>query len=372
MKRLQGKIGMQEGISLCALAIVTTSLFTIDSAEFYADGNAGYISVPLSVLIGLLGILPILFAMKKTRSESLSSLLRSALGRGLGAVAALVIIAILFFSALAILSKFVSAVSSFLFYLESGYEKIALWMLATIAVLSFGGFERLGRTAKCFAAFLGICLIIVLLIPIDSYELYRIYPLPGKDFRAIIQDCLSGSIKTLPALLCLCINGQGVHGGHIVRRSSMIACGIGFVLVFAVQLCLGLSFTYMELQELYIPLYRINMGLLTEGYFLRLDKVSLLLWLIGGIITVGFYLYSASLLGLEMYGGTDIRPSLLTGTAILLTIISLAFTEYNNAFNMALGFFENYGFIILLGLLVLIAIIAFLRAKSNKGMEEHA
>lgn len=54
------------------------------------------------------------------------------------------------------------------------------------------------------------------------------------------------------------------------------------------------TYGYQDLTTIYAPLYRLDMGMLREGYLFRMDKVSLFLWLMGELIGAAFFLFTAS------------------------------------------------------------------------------
>ena len=194
--------------------------------------------------------------------------------------------------------------------------------------------------------------------------------MPGKGILSILDESRCVSINVLPALLCILINGKGLGAEKCMRKSMFISCIIGMALLFAVQLCIGLSFGYEELQSLYTPLYRIDMILIKEGYYLRFDKLILFLCLVGGLIAAAFYLYSGALLAMELSGASDIRPGIVTGAALLSGIICLQFSSVNKQFTEILCFVGEYGFFVILGISVLIGAASQIKTKSLKKVGE--
>lgn len=117
----------------------------------------------------------------------------------------------------------------------------------------------------------------------------------------------------------------GPSGNASREKAGVIAALISAAVCAAAQLAVSLAFTYTELGDLFMPLFRINNLKSLETHLLRMDKLAHIAWLTGGMLTGSFYIYSASLLFSQVFGVRDIRPVLSSNVLLvgLLIIIDL-------------------------------------------------
>jgi len=338
----RGKIGMQETVSLLGIALAIGVIFTVNTEKLFAEGNSSYISLPLSVLLSFCSVFPILIGIRDSKREDLHDFLVFLYGRPGAFIAGFFLSAFFLFSAFSVLTKFSDILHSFS-YVHSEHRNIALWILFSVVLLALGGIERLGRSAKCLCLGLLAVLLFVLFLPMKSYSLHRLYPLPGKGAGDILLESVRHCLYSLPVFLCSLVNLQGLHGAESTKRSLVISCGFSAVLIFLTQLCTGLSFHSIELQNLYIPIFRLDTILLKENYFMRLDKLLLFISLPGAILTGAYYLDAAVLLQAENWKASRLIPGILSSGLFLLIWIDLAFVRHDSFFRQILSFMENWG-----------------------------
>ena len=145
MNLREGRMGMLEGISLAAISMCITGLFTLDPESTYSGGNATYITLPFAAFIALLLFCLITEVMKRNGYDNFSEMLDNCFG-ALGSNIISVILLIGFaFSAYAPLMRFVQIMHG-LFFTGVSYRQILLFMLPASVVLAWLGFEALGRT----------------------------------------------------------------------------------------------------------------------------------------------------------------------------------------------------------------------------------
>ena len=63
MNLREGRIGVREGISIAAIAMCTSGLFTFDTKNTCACGSAAYITLPVGGIIALVFFIIVLAAM---------------------------------------------------------------------------------------------------------------------------------------------------------------------------------------------------------------------------------------------------------------------------------------------------------------------
>ena len=180
MNLREGRIGVREGISIAAIAMCTSGLFTFDTKNTCACGSAAYITLPAGGIIAIVFFIIVLAAMRRSGAKNLSELILSAFGGTIGAAVTLVLMLCLLAAAYSPLSGFIQAMHG-LFFNGIGYGKLAMYVLPTVLFVAWLGFETIGRTAKCFALLLLIVLAVSILTASSEFETYRLYPFPGSN-----------------------------------------------------------------------------------------------------------------------------------------------------------------------------------------------
>ena len=66
-----GRIGLSEAVCVAAIALSTGGVFGIDPVYAYLGGNSTYISMPLSIIVSLLIMLPVLKLMDATKCRDI-------------------------------------------------------------------------------------------------------------------------------------------------------------------------------------------------------------------------------------------------------------------------------------------------------------
>ena len=256
-----------------------------------------------------------------------------------------------------------------LFFDGIGYGKLAMYVLPTVLFVAWLGFETIGRTAKCFALLLLIVLAVSILTASSEFETYRLYPFPGSNIGLLTRQAFSQSGAFLPALLSLLITCTGLQGTHHAKKAGVIAALISAAVCAAAQLAVSLAFTYTELGDLFMPLFRINNLKSLETHLLRMDKLAHIAWLTGGMLTGSFYIYSASLLFSQVFGVRDIRPVLSSNVLLVGLLIIIDFEGIMRFLPDPRAANAEYGFIFIA---VPTALAAFIGAVSAKKRRKHS
>jgi len=321
VKLCQGRVGKQEGANLIGIALVSSALFVLDIAEAYQYGNGTYVSFPGAILLALVLFLLLAGAMRASGQKDLLALMDFAFGKFVGNILSALICVLLFANAYFLISRFATMVHALVF-MEVTLFPVLLWIVPVVIYIAFHGFECIARIAKCFGVILGACLLLSLLFPIDGYEAYRLFPLPLNHWDTIAADAFTGTFATIPAMLALLCMAQGMQGVQSAKKAGIIGAAVSIGLVAAVQVAIGMTFTYTELQNMFVPLYRLNLKLVQESYFFRLDKMLLFLWLIGALIAGAYYLYGAGFVFCRRWSRYDIRPAVIAAGIILLCCLT--------------------------------------------------
>ena len=319
-----GYIGRQETAYLLGIPLYLNGVFTLESQYAYQGGNSTYIWVPLSIVLSLGIFLLLLLAMERAGARDLGELFEAGLGKTLGRGCMALLALLLLLGGLAGMMRFISMLYSYVFT-QSVYSSISLWIMGAVFLLAFWGIETLGRLSKLLGGLLLALMLLNLLLPWESYQPYRLYPLPGNTWGQVAGYSLRHTFFLLPALLGGLSLSRSVHGPKFIRSAGCIG-GLGAaILAFLTQLAISMIYGYQDLTTIYAPLYRLDMDMLREGYLFRLDKVSLFLWLMGELIGAAFFLFTASRIASRELGLGNAKPavaafSVLMGCALFLNI----------------------------------------------------
>ena len=361
-------MGVQEGVSLASISMITNALFTVDYDSCCRNGNSTYIPFPLAALISLAFFLLAASVIKKSGAEDLPEFLILAFGRPGAAIAGILLSFCLVWAAFLPLSRCVQAMHGLL-YEGVSYLKLTMFILPVVLVLSLMGFETIGRTAKCFSILLLVIFFAVVLSAASGFETYRLYPFLGNGLNEITTQSFTQSFAFLPALLCLLVMSGGLNGIKSAEKTGIIAALVSAAICFIAQFTLGLVYTYTELRELFIPLYRLNHMNILENSLMRLDKLSHMAWLNGSMIGGAFYIYSASVLFSRVFGLQDIRPAVNTNIMAVLILILMKFGGSFYKIAPLLTAMNDYGFLIIA--VILAAAMLFLLIRPGiKTAEE--
>lgn len=370
MRLNQGRIGKQESVSVAAMAIVSCAVFMLDSQKAYTNGNATYVSLPLSMGISLLVFLLIWAAMKRTGSRDLVEMMDRSCGKAVGGLLAVIAVTLMLFSSHRLLERFTSMIHSFVM-VSGEFTTIAVWITGVSAFFAIKGMECTGRIAKIFAAALALLTLFGIVNMTKSLDFTRLSPFPG-DLASAGRDVLSRSVESFPALLGLLCIAPALQGMDNVKKTGIRAVVIAAVVTALIQLGIGMVYVYSDLKDMYMPIYRLKMILTQESYWFRLDKLSLFIWLISCVITAAFYIYAAALVVTRRFSKHDVRPATVSLCAITVMWLYLANIRYPTMDAAVANFFYDYACLAAapFGICALIGMIRF--RKKGRDQNEKA
>ncbi|MDO5110754.1 MAG: GerAB/ArcD/ProY family transporter [Clostridia bacterium] len=370
MKMLEGRIGRQESVSILVQAMAAICIFSLHTLTVYENGNTTYIWMPLGIALAVAGGLAVRSCMSRTGQSDLIALYRGGLGRLLGCASLLAVAIALLWQCSSLFNHFLSDLHSYIFPTDR-YGAVIFWVVLAVAYIAWGGLERIARTGKCIAPLVGFVLLITLFMPVKGYRLYRLFPFPGDTVGAIAGLCLRSFAQMLPVILLTLSLTSALQGERMVRQTIAIAGAVAFVLVLLVQLALGLVFTAEQLANMNMPLFRINMNLLSDGYYLRQDKASVFIWLMAAVPGGAYLLYGFAYLFCKATGGENIRPALLTGTVLLICILLLRREALFGLFEGVQTWISHFGVYLILPPLLLACVVQSVREKRKGGAKQH-
>lgn len=347
MRIREGKIGRQESAAMVGLGVYSSMVFTMSSGKAYSCGNGTCIWMPAAIALALGIGLFIMYAMESCGVSTLDALLKGAFGGLMGGIAGGAIIALLTVSAFELLADFVNLIHSLAFY-DQPYWNIILWIVATVGLIAYLGLECISRTGRLLLPAFGIMLAVWLLLPVKSFRWSSLYPFPGNSIAQmgrLLLENTSGAFA--PIIAVLTITG-GMHGMRFARNSCSVGAICALLAVAATQLCLGLAYGYKDLADMAYPLYRLNMMMLQEGYFFRMDKLILFFWLAMGIIPAGYYVFTASIMWCRCYGSKDTRPVVLALCVLLACAMQIQAEGYYEEFAQTMNMLDSWAWVAIL------------------------
>ncbi|MBO4848083.1 MAG: GerAB/ArcD/ProY family transporter [Clostridia bacterium] len=317
MRMNEGRIGWAEGISVSALTLFSCGVFALDPSFAYENGNLTYLSIPLSMLVSLLPVLFIVGSMKKTGSRDLASHMRKTMGGVLAPAAALPLVAALVYCAARPLINFTEVLHR-LVYDGVSYPAILSFVIPVTVFIAWKGFESIGRLAVIFTGFIALSVAAAAISAAPSFETYRLYPLYSGGTGSFVSFTASETLMFIPPLAALTVCGSGLNGAENAGKTAAVSAAAAAFAACAVQLAIGLVYPYRVLSGLLMPLYRINFLSLAQSYALRLDKLFIMVWLNGAVISAAYCIYAASRLFAGTFAMRDVTPAVAALSAALL------------------------------------------------------
>ncbi len=359
------RIGRQESAAVTGIAVYTATVLAMDSQQAYGSGNSTYIWMPLAIIASLCMVLFITGTMQRCGVQRLDELLVGGLGGVLGRVAALPLILLFILSAFFILTDFVNMIHSFVFY-DSGYWEIACWVLLTALLLGFMGLECISRTALLILPLFALSLLAALIIPCKSYALYRLFPFPGNSLGEMGGLVLHNLLRTFGGMAALLTVGDRLSDAGFAKSACLIAALCAAAMTALTQFAMALAYEYIDLADMFFPLYRIEMIMTQEGYFFRMDKLALFFWLMAGIVSAAYYIYAGSVLWCRCFGSDDTRPGVATFAVMIGCAIVLQSAGYYTEFRRLYYTVGELGWAVA-ALPVAAAVLLRIRHRAGKG-----
>lgn len=319
MRLNEGKLGAQESVSLVALAITAASIFLLDSDKAYSQGNSSFVSSPLSIIIAAALFVLMWNAMRALGARDICELNELCVGKAMGLALNLLAAGIFILYAYRLAARFCIMIHGRVFT-AAQYESVALWIILPVAYAAIKGFECIGRLAKIFGGVIAVFILISLAFMLTSYDISRLAPFPG-DTAKLVTDTFSRSADAVAAFLGLLCTAGALQGAKNVKRNGLIAALIAFLLVLAVQLAIGATFTYADLRGMSMPIYIMKMVVLRESYLFRLDQLNLFIYMLVAVIAAAYYVYCAAYVLTKCTRGRDIRPTVIGISALILAAL---------------------------------------------------
>lgn len=342
MKLKMGRIGMKESVCLASVSLCIGGVFGLDPEFAYSRGNSTYLTLPASILLASLAALFLVKAAEKTKSRDLAELLENALGKTPAKLFAVPVIFGFFVCAVRPMTAFLEVLHR-LVYDGVSYTAIMLYVFPVTVFLAWKGFESLGRTAVVFSALMLLALVFATVSAIPDYEASRLFPIMGEGAGRAAVFTLSELVFFIPPFLSLLVNAEGLSGLSFVKRTVVRSALISAAVCGVTQLCVSLVYPYGILSGLLMPLYRLNFLSPTHSYVLRLDKLFIMIWLNGCIISAAYCVYTSSLLWARLFRQRDVTPAVASFSLIAASAVLMKSGKSFGFVSAANGLVARYG-----------------------------
>ncbi len=342
MKLKEGRIGPAEAAALLSVSLCMNGVFAFDPAHEYEGGNSSYISLPLYVLIALVITLPVIGSVKKTGSRDIAEHIGKLPLGGALKLTLTPLYLLLLLCAARPLSTFAQVLHR-LVYDGVSYTSILAFIIPVMAIMAWKGAEALGRTARCIAGALLSAFAVAVVSAVPGFEAYRLFPLLGDGAAHFAGFTASSLIAFLPPMLALTVLGPALQGAVFIKKAAARGALIAAIVVFAAQLAVSLAFTPQELGTMLMPLYRITFLKPNASYMFRLDKLFIMIWLGGCMVSGAFSIYSAALLFARSFGQRDVTPAVLVSCLLVCCLLLLERKLPPEILGKAVGMIEKYG-----------------------------
>lgn len=342
MKLKEGRMGVLEGSAAATVALTVNGIFSTDAKYAYSEGNSTYVWVPASILLSLIPVFVLSYSMERRSCGDLAEYADRTCGKAMGGVAVALIVAGLIYCAAKPFTCFLEVLHRLVFDGVS-YNAVLAFIFPVTVFAALKGFECIGRLAAVFDGLLLISILTAIASAAPTYESYRLYPLMGDGALSLLRSTASQTLAALPPLLGLLASARGLNGIRYARKCAAASALISAFICGAVQLALGLTYTYKTLSGLLMPLYRINFLSLSQNYALRLDKLFIMVWLCGCVISSAYCIYCAARLHAGFFRSRDADPPLIAFSAVVCALMLAAYTKKYEAVSLTEHFTVRYG-----------------------------
>lgn len=308
-------VSMAALISLCVCGV-----FGPSPGSFTEGSNTAYISVPLAALVsGAAGAA--LFALFRSGGKTFPELL-DPFGRAVGTALALPLALGLLFCAVRPLSVFIQVLHRLVFD-GAVFALIQAFVLPVTFFMAAKGASSVGRTALVLAGVIGLSFAANTVLAAPGFDAYRLYAGLGEGAGQTLSSALSYSFFFMTPLLGIAVNAGEGDLRSLSHRSALVTGVKAAAVCFAAQISTALSFHPAMLGDMIMPLCRIAFVSPKPGAIYRFDKVFVMIWLMGAMISAAYCLASGARLVSGVLGAESDLPAALIFCALAAGLLFL-------------------------------------------------
>lgn len=314
----EGKIGVQEAISLVVIATSNRVFFTAPTIVVQFVGTAGWYMSLISSITAIVFFTFIYILLKRFPGKDLLEIFSITFGCFIGFILSFVYASSFLAASGILLREFYEIVKSFILP-NTPISILNGTMLIVVVVAVFLGLETIARVAKLVAVISLLMYFLLLLLSAQNFKLYNIFPLLGYGIGNTIFEGISRS-SAYSEVIVLAVLVGSMQGAKHIKKAGYLSLILSGLLVSMGILCIQLVFPYYTLQEETAPLYSLSTLIKYGNFFQRLDPAFLTLWLIITIISSSIVFYSAVSSYCKTFRLQDRRPVIIPMAALLFAI----------------------------------------------------
>jgi spore germination protein (amino acid permease) len=360
----EGRIGVFEGTCLTTLAMINKIFFTSVGNIVYQTGTAAWYTTLISCLCTLLFFLFYYLLLKRFPGRDLPSILEIVLGKVIGKVILLVLVAYGLFNAGSTLREFVEMIKVYNLP-TTPTSLIMITFLAVSIIVCYSGLPSLARIcALCLIPCL-ICLGLILLMALPSYNPNLLKPFGGHGVRTTLKlGFLRSSAYFEFVLLAFAV--QAVGGYKAYKKIGIISILLSGGIFSISLLCYLMTFGYASGSENISGIFELSRSIYFNRFIQRVESIFLFAWVISSVLSTTASYYFSLLLYCKAFAIKDHRP-LLAPFAILTMIVAIQPASMQVVSQINIVFLRQYTMYILYLPIIIIFLIAVIFKRGRRA-----
>ncbi|NLU52959.1 MAG: endospore germination permease [Clostridiaceae bacterium] len=358
-----GKFGYHEAISIFVITIFIKVFFTSPTMVAKIVGTSGWLMTLISALSTAFFFTFQYLLLKRFPNMSQMEINDTVLGNKLGRLLTFFFSAYILIVAGIDMREFIEVMKVFVLP-DSPPSFIMIIFCACIVALCATGLETIARFAKFIVYIVIGGYILVILLSIPNFRLYRLFPLFGYGLdKTLITGFLRSSYYGEIALVGAF--AKSLQGSREIKRIGYTSIFLTGILTSSACLFFNLAFSYITAQEQVSPMYTLATMVNLGTFLQRVDPIFLFLWNFGTFIEVSVFFYASMVMFCHVFEISDRRPVLLPMTTILfcINLIPKGLNEVSTELVQSL---RTWGWVFYFLPSVLVLIIAVLRKKKGE------
>lgn len=362
----EGKIGVQEAISLIAITISVKVYFTSPAFVAKAIGTASWYMTLISAVTAMIGFTIVCMLLKRFPGKGLIEAFELSLGRTFGFVFSMTLILFILISTAVLIREFAEVLKVYSYPLTPPSLMIAIFLSSTAGVC-FLGLESIARAAKLLGYFILAGFLIVVILAWNNYDYHYLFPILGHGVDKTVIYGVSRS-SFYGEAITLGIIATSMQGLSHIKKAGYIALVISGLVIAIALLVSMMAFNYATAEEITSRMYTLARIIRIGGFLQRLDPIFLFTWCVGTLISASFLFYCTLSTYCKVFRIQDMRPTIIP-SAIILFAAAMIPEDLTTVADIV-HILRMYGWSIFFGLPLIALIIAIIRKK--KGVSKHA
>lgn len=317
----EGKFGVHEAVCLLTITSVAKVFYTSPALLVGIVGTANWYMTLISAATAAFGFTFIYFLLKRFPGKNIMEIYDSVLGSFLGFIFSFMLLFIIVATGISNLREFSDVLKVYV-YPDSPLGYLMGIVLFTAVILSFLGLETIARYSKFVGYALLFGFVLVMILSIQNYEFFRIFPLLGHGLGTTVYNGLIRS-SGHAEIIIIAIFAGSLQGISHIKKAAYTSFVLAGIIVSFSFLSFIMSFPYTVAQELTAPMYEM-VGVINYGsFFQRVEPIFLFVWSISSLISITVLFYMALLIYCHMFRINDKKPLIIPFSIIFFALASI-------------------------------------------------